>query len=407
MFEIGLGVAFFTAIVLVLVLAVLAVRAKLVATGDVEITVNEATKFQAPVGQKLLAALAQAEIYLPSSCRGVGTCGLCRIQVLAGGGDLLPTETAHITNREAAQGLRLACQVTVREDISVRVADEVLGVREWVCTVRTNRHIATLIKELVLDLPAGETIEFRAGSYVQVFCPPYRARYRDFDIGEAYRGEWDRLDLWRHEAGTTEETSRPYSMANYPEENTEVMLDVRVAIPPPGSPDSVPPGVVSSYLFGLKPGDTLTVMGPYGHFFATDTDAEMVFVGGGVGMAPMRSHIFDQLKRLKSTRKISFWYGARNQRELLYKEDFEQLAEAHDNFLWFVALSDLEPEDDWPGMRGFIHEALYGHYLIDHAAPEECEYYLCGPPMMIIAVRSMLDSLGVDPDNIFLDDFGG
>ncbi len=405
MFEIGLGVALFTALVLVLVLAILGARSRLVAKGIVEITVNETRSVTAPVGGKLLDALAEAGIHMPSSC-GIGQCGRCRVKVLKGGGEILPTEMVHITKREARQGARLACQVTLKQDMIVQVPDEVFGVKQWQCTVRSNRSIATLIKELVLDLPPGETVDFRAGSYVQIACPPYRARFEDFDVGSEYRAEWDRLGLWRYQAGTAQPTTRAYSMASYPEENSFVMLDVRIAIPPPGAPDTVPPGVVSSYLFDLKPGDKVTVLGPYGHFFATQTDREMVFVGGGVGMAPMRSHILDQLKRLDSGRKISFWYGARNRRELLYKEDFDRLQAAHDNFAWFVALSDPEPGDNWRGPTGFIHEVLYRNYLKDHPAPEDCEYYLCGPPVMLRAVMNMLDSLGVDPDNIFFDDFG-
>jgi Na+-transporting NADH:ubiquinone oxidoreductase subunit F len=387
MIEIALGVALFTAIVVVLVLAILAARSRLVATGTVAVTVNESKAIEASTGDKLLTALSAAGIHLPSACGGVGTCGQCRVRVTDGGGAILPTERASITKREAALGDRLACQVTVKRDMAVRVPDEVFGVKRWDCTVRSNRNIATLIKE--------------------VHCPPYRARFTEFDIAPDYRGEWDRLDLWRYEARTAEATTRAYSLANYPAENTEVRLDIRIAIPPPAAPDTVPPGVVSSYLFGLAPGDTLAVLGPYGNFFATDSDAEMVFVGGGVGMAPMRAHIFDHLLRLKSGRKITFWYGARNRREIIYKEDFDRLQAAHDNFDWFVALSDPEPADDWQGMTGFVHDMLYEHYLKDHPAPEACEYYLCGPPMMIRAVRNMLDSLGVDPDNIFFDDFGG
>lgn len=406
MFEIGLGVALFIAIVLVLVLVILAVRARLIPSGQASVVVNDEKTITAPLGGSLLSALTDAGIYMPASC-GVGQCGQCRVTVLQGGGEILPIETVHITKREAAQGARLACQVTVRQDMAVVIPEDIFGVKHWECTVRSNRNIATLIKELILDLPPGETIDFRAGSYVQITCPPYRARFTDFDIDSEYRGEWDRLDLWRYEAGTDKAAARAYSMASYPEENTVIILDIRVAIPPPGVPDTVPAGVVSSYIFGLKPGDKVSVSGPYGHFFATDTEKEMVFVGGGVGMAPMRSHIFDQLERLKSTRKITFWYGARNRRELLYKEDFDRLQDEHANFEWFVALSEPETADDWHGPTGFIHDVLYEQYLKDHPAPEDCEYYLCGPPVMIRAVRRTLDSLGVDPESIFFDDFGG
>jgi Na+-transporting NADH:ubiquinone oxidoreductase subunit F len=407
MLEIGLGVALFTSIILVLVLVILFARSKLVATGEVDVTVNESRTIRTQVGGKLLDVLADAGILLPSACGGMGTCGQCRVRILEGGGAVLPTERTHITRREVAQGERLACQLTVRQEMAVQVPDEAFGVNQWECTVRSNDNIATLIKELVLELPPGEVIDFRAGGYVQVTCPPYRLGFSDLDIGADYGGEWDRLNLWRYEAGTDRPATRAYSLASYPEENDIVMLDVRVAVPPPGARDSVPPGIVSSYIFGLKKGDKVTVSGPYGNFYATDTGNEMVFVGGGVGMAPMRSHIFDQLKRLKSERKITFWFGARNARELLYREEFDRLQAEHDNFRWFAALSEPDPEGDWKGMTGFIHEALYEHYLKDHPAPEDCEYYLCGPPMMIRAVMNMLDSLGVDPDNIFYDDFGG
>jgi len=406
MLEIGLGVAVFTAIVLVLVLVILLARSKLVATGEAEITVNESRKFKAPMGDKLLTALDEAGIHLPSTCLGVGMCGQCRVKVQGGGGAILPTEKAHITKREANEGARLACQVTIKQAMAVEVPDEIFGVKQWQCTVRSNKNIGTLIKELVLDLPVGETIDFRAGSYVQISCPAYQARFADFDIDAEYQGEWQRLGLRKYEVATKMPESRAYSMASHPGENSFIRLDVRIAIPPPGAPDTVPPGIVSSYIFGLKPGDKVKVTGPFGRFFAKDTTKEMVFIGGGVGMAPMRSHIFHQLIGLKSQRKITFWYGARNRREILYAEDFDDLQAKHDNFQWFVALSDPRPQDDRKGMKGFIHEALLEHYLKDHPAPEDCEYYLCGPPLMVRAVRNMLDMLGVDQDNIFFDDFG-
>ena len=407
MLEIGLGVALFTGIVLCLVLVILAVRSRLVATGEVDITVNDEKTLRTKTGHKLLGALAQAGIYLPSACGGVGTCGQCRLQVLQGGGAMLPTEAALFTKREAAEGMRLACQTTVKQDMAVRVPEEVFGVRQWKCTVRSNANVATLIKQLVLELPPGQTIDFRAGSYVQISCPAYQANFADFDIEPEYRAEWDRFDWWRLQAKTTVPTTRAYSMANHPDENDVITLVVRIAIPPPGAPESVPPGIVSSYIFSLKAGDNIELSGPYGHFFATETDSEMVFVGGGAGMAPMRSHIFAQLEHLKSKRKITFWYGARSRQDLFYAGDFDRLQAEHDNFQWFVALSEPRPEDHWPGKTGFIHEVLYESYLKDHPAPEDCEYYLCGPPVMVKAVRNMLDNLGVDPDNVFFDEYGG
>ncbi len=407
MLEIVLGVFLFTGIVLCLVLLILGVRSQLVVSGEVRLIVNDGEPVTARTGDKLLGALSEMGIHLPSACGGMGTCGQCRVEILTGGGAILPTEAAQFTRREAADGARLACQVTIKQDVTVRVPDEVFGVRQWNCTVRSNANVATLMKQLVLDLPPGETIDFRAGSYVQIDCPPYEARFADFDIGPAYRDDWDRLGLLRYRAGARVPTSRAYSMANYPAENDIVMLVVRIAIPPPGAAETVPPGVVSSYLFSLKPGDIVSVSGPFGHFHATDSDREMVFIGGGAGMAPMRAHIFDQLKRLNSTRKISFWYGARSRRELFFVDEFDRLQEEHGNFRWRAALSEPRPGDDWRGRTGFIHDVLGEDYLNDHPAPEECEYYVCGPPMMIRAVRNMLDNLGVDPENIFFDDFGG
>ena len=407
MLEIGLGVMLFVVIVLALALLILAVRTRLTPDGEARLTVNETKTSLVGIGGKLLAALDDMDIHLPSACGGRGTCGQCRVQVATGGGDILPTERALISKREAASGTRLACQLTVRDDMELSVADEIFGVREWRCRVRSNDNLTTLIKELVLDLPVGETIDFRAGSYVLLSCPPYSSDFRDFEIAPDYRGEWDRLDLWRYKAGSEEATARGYSLANHPAENSFIQLDVRIAIPPPGAAEDVPPGVVSSYIFGLRPGDEVTVSGPFGNSFTTDSDREMIFVGGGVGMAPMRSHIFDQLLRLETKRKIGFWYGARNVREILYREDFERLAAEFENFSWQVALSDPVAEGEWRGLSGFIHEALYQNYLKDHAMPEDCDYYLCGPPMMVTAVRNMLDSLGVDSDNIFFDDFGG
>jgi Na+-transporting NADH:ubiquinone oxidoreductase subunit F len=408
MVEIALGVGLFIAILLSLVAIVLFARARLVPKGEVEIAVNGSRTLTAPLGVKLLAALSEAGIQLPSACGGVGTCGQCQLRLVDGGdGAPLPIELAQISRRDAIHGTRLACQVVVREAMTVEVPDEIFGVREWRCVVRSNDNISTFIKELMLDLPAGEPIEFRAGGYVLVTCPAYQVIFTDFDIGAGYRGEWDRLGLWSHRAGTNQATTRAYSLANQPAENDRVMLNVRLAIPPPGASAEVPAGIVSSYLFNLRPGDELTVTGPYGHFFANESTAEMIFIGGGVGMAPMRSHILDQLENRKTERKISFWFGARNGRELLYRETFDRLAAAHENFAWHVALSDPEPEDRWDGTVGFIHDVLHECYLAAHSAPETCEYYLCGPPMMTKAVINLLDSLGVDGENIFFDDFGG
>ncbi len=407
MIEIVLGVVLFTAIVIALVLVIIGARSRLVATGTVDVVVNDERTIKAPVGSKLLGALSDAHLFVASACGGGGTCAQCRVQVLEGGGAILPTETTHITKREAAHGDRLSCQVTVKQPMRIHVPEEVFGVRKWACTVRSNRNVATFIKELVLELPADEEVPFRAGGYIQIECPPHRVKFSDFEIEERFRGDWDRFNLWKLESRVKEPVTRAYSMANYPLEKDIIMLNVRIATPPPGAPAEVPPGAMSSYIFGLKPGDKTTISGPFGEFYARETENEMVFVGGGAGMAPMRSHIFDQLERIKTRRKMTFWYGARSKREMFYVEDFDRLAKAHDNFEWHVALSDPLPTDDWKGYTGFIHNVLFENYLKDHPAPEDCEYYLCGPPMMNAAVINMLEDLGVERDHILLDDFGG
>ena len=406
MLEIGLGVLLFTAIVLALVGVILFARSRLVPSGELDILINEERTISSPAGVKLLGALAEAKLFVASACGGGGSCGQCRVRILEGGGSILPTETSHINKREAAHGERLACQVVVKQDMKIEIPREVFGVKKWRCRVRSNDSVSTFIKELVLELPEGEDIAFRAGGYIQIECPPHRIRYQDFDIPERFRGDWDRYKLWRYESVVKSPVVRAYSMANYPGEKGIVMLNVRVATPPPSNPD-LPPGVMSSYIFSLKSGDEITVSGPFGEFFAKETDNEMIFVGGGAGMAPMRSHIFDQLKRLNSKRKISFWYGARSKREIFYHDDFEQLRKAHQNFQWHVALSDPLPEDEWTGYTGFIHQVLLDNYLAEHPSPDECEYYLCGPPMMTAAVIKMLLDLGVERENILMDDFGG
>ena len=405
--EIFYSVIVFTAILLILVLLILWVRARLVPSGDVNIRINEKRDLKVPVGDRLLSTLADNGIFVPSACGGGGTCGQCKVRVAEGGGSLLPTEAALINKREAAEGERLACQVAVSQDMVISVPEDVFGVKKWECTVRSNDNVATFIKELVLELPPGETLDFKAGGYIQIECPPHELSYRTFDIGEKFIGDWERFKLLDLKSVVTEPTMRAYSMASYPEENDIIMLNVRIATPPPNAGKKVPTGVMSSYIFNLKPGDKVMVSGPYGEFFARNTDAEMVFIGGGAGMAPMRSHIFDQLKRLHSKRKITFWYGARSLREAFYVEELDELAATHENFSWHLALSDPLPEDEWTGLVGFIHNVLYENYLRDHPAPEDCEYYLCGPPMMTAAVERLLDGLGVEKENILFDDFGG
>ena len=403
-----LGVVMFTLIVLALVAVILLAKSFLVATGTVTIRINDDPEktLTVPVGDKLLNTLADFKIYLPSACGGGGTCGECKVKVKEGGGDVLPTERARLTRRQIREKYRLSCQLTVKGDLSLEIPPELFEIKKLECTVRSNKNVATFIKELILDLPEGERLDFRAGGYIQIEAPPHTVKFSDFDIEEEYRPDWDKHNLWRYVSVVKEPIVRAYSMANYPEENDIIMLNVRIATPPPSHPEA-PPGQMSSYIFSLKPGDKVTVSGPYGEFFARETDNEMIFVGGGAGMAPMRSHIFDQLKRLRTKRKISFWYGARSLREMFYVEDFDRLAREHDNFEWHVGLSEPLPEDNWTGFTGFIHEMLYQEYLKDHPAPEDCEYYLCGPPMMIAAVTKMLDDLGVEEENIMFDDFGG
>ena len=405
--EILLGVAMFTGIVLLLVILILAAKSQLVASGNVQIVVNEQKTLSVPTGGKLLGALAGQEIFVSSACGGGGTCAQCKVIVESGGGEILPTERTHINNRQAREGLRLACQVPVKQDMHIEVPPEVFETKKWQCTVRSNRNVATFIKELVLELPPGEEVGFKAGGFIQIQCPPHHLRYQDFNIDSEYHEDWDKYNLWKLESTVNEPVVRAYSMANYPGEQGIIMLNVRVATPPPRAPEGTPPGKMSSYIFNLKPGDQCTISGPYGEFFIKETDAEMIYIGGGAGMAPLRSHVFELFKRRHTQRKVSYWYGARSLREMFYQEEFEALEAENPNFSWNVALSEPLPEDNWTGYQGFIHQVLYDHYLKDHPAPEDCEYYICGPPMMLQAVLRTLDNLGVESDNIVYDDFGG
>lgn len=406
--EITLGIAMFTVIVLALAVIILFAKSKLVNSGDITIEINNdpSKAINLPAGGKLLGALASKGIFVSSACGGGGSCGQCIVKVTEGGGDILPTELSHISKREAKEGYRLSCQVNVKNSMKIELPEEVFGVKKWECTVISNDNKATFIKELKLQIPEGEEVPFRAGGYIQIEADPHTVAYKDFDIPEEYHEDWDKFNLWRYVSKVDEHIIRAYSMASYPEEKGIIMLNVRIATPPPNNPD-VAPGQMSSYIWSLKAGDKVTISGPFGEFFAKETDAEMVFVGGGAGMAPMRSHIFDQLKRLKSKRKMSFWYGARSKREMFYVEDFDTLQAENDNFVWHVALSDPQPGDNWDGYTGFIHNVLYENYLKDHEAPEDCEYYMCGPPIMNASVIKMLKDLGVEDENILLDDFGG
>lgn len=408
--EVILGVLMFTGVILALVAIILVARSKLVSTGDINIMINEDPdkSIIASAGGKLLGLLADKKIFLSSACGGGGTCAQCKVIVHEGGGDILPTELSHITKREAKEGWRLACQVTCKQDMKIEVEEEFFGVKKWDCIVKSNDNVATFIKELVLKLPEGEAVPFRAGGYIQIERPAgLTINYKDFDVQEEYREDWDKFNLWQYVSTVKDETIRAYSMANYPEEKGIIMLNVRIASPPPRAPKGTPPGKMSSFIFNLKEGDKVTISGPFGEFFARDTDKEMIFVGGGAGMAPMRSHIFDQFKRIQTNRKVTFWYGARSKREMFYVEDFDSIQAENENFKWHVALSEPQPDDNWSGYTGFIHNVLFEQYLKDHPAPEDCEYYLCGPPIMNQCVIDMLLSLGVERDDIMLDDFGG
>ncbi|MGB6368441.1 MAG: NADH:ubiquinone reductase (Na(+)-transporting) subunit F [Thermoanaerobaculia bacterium] len=408
MTTVALGVFMFTFVIVSLVAFLMMARSKLVATGNVSIVVNAdpSNALTTMAGGTLLGTLAAEKIFIPSACGGKGSCGVCKVNVTEGGGAMLPTEISHINRGEAREGCRLACQVKIKGDMQIEVPAEIFDVRKWVCKVRSNRNVATFIKELVLELPPGDEVPFRAGGYIQIESPPHIVQYKNFDIDSDYREDWDKFDMWRYVSKVDEEVTRAYSMANYPEERGMIMLNVRVASPPPRLPEGTPPGKMSSFIFNLKPEDEVTISGPFGEFYARETDAEMMFIGGGAGMAPMRSHIFDQLRRLASKRKITYWYGARSLREAFYQEDFDELARDCDNFEWHLALSEPQPEDNWTGYTGFIHQVVHDNYLKDHPAPEDIEYYLCGPPLMLQACRQMFDDLGVEPENVLFDDFG-
>jgi len=405
---VGLSIALFTGIILALVFILLWAESKLVHKGDVNILINddEEKSLKTPAGRTLLQTLLAHKIYLPSACGGAGTCGVCTCQIFEGGGDILPTERTHITMKEAKNHLRLACQVKVRENMKIHVPEEIFSIQKYECTVRSNNNVASFIKELVLELPGGETMDYKAGGYIQIDVPEYEnLSYRSFDIDKEYKEEWDRFDMWQYIANNDEEITRAYSMASFPAENNIVMLNVRIASPPPDKPD-VPPGLASSYIFNLKPGDKVMVSGPYGEFFIKDTQKEMVYIGGGAGMAPMRSHIFHLLKTLNTDRKVSFWYGARSLQEMFYEDEFYELKQKFPNFSFYIALSEPLPEDNWDGLTGFIHQVVLDEHLMKHDDPEEIEFYMCGPPLMNSAVLKMLDDMGVESEQIAFDDFG-
>ena len=400
-----LSTAVFSGIILVLTAILSFMEAKVAKRGDRNVYINdEKDPLKVPGGKTLLRVLADKKIFLPSACGGKGTCATCKCQVLEGGGDILPTETGQLTRKEQRDHYRLSCQVKIREDLKIKIPPEIFKIKEYACAVRSNRNVATFIKELVLEIP--EPLDFKSGGYIQINVPPYKLNYCDFKIAEEYHPDWKKYGLWSLKAENDEPVSRAYSMANHPAEQGLVILNVRIATPPPNDM-GLPPGIVSSHIFNLKSGDKVTISGPYGDFFIKDTKREMIYVGGGAGMAPLRSHLFHLFHTLETKdRKISYWYGARSRREMFYTEGFREIEKKFPNFSYHVALSDPLPEDKWDGDGGFIHQVLYDNYLKNHEEPEEIEYYLCGPPMMLEAMRKMLDSLGVPSEMIAFDDFG-
>ena len=402
MLEATLGVLFFSGIVLVLTLFVLGARRLLVPSGVCKIEINGRKTVEAEIGQRLLAVFQSTGLHPPSACAGAGTCGLCKARVVVGGGEVGPQELAHLSQSEVRRGTRLACQVPVLGPMSVEIDEAYFDIKPWQCQVASVRNVSTLIREIVLTLPEGEPMEFRAGGFVELTCPPYRVNFSEFAIEAEFRDVWDQQKLWQLSAASEDAVTRAYSMANHPAEKGLIILNIRIALPPPGKP----PGIVSSWLFSLKTGDTVTLRGPYGHFAVEPSERELVFIGGGAGMAPLRAQILDLLETQASPRKISYWYGARSRRELYYVDVFERLQSEYDNFEWHPALSEPGKGDDWSGARGFIHQVAYDQYLSRHASPETCEYYLCGPPLMVQSVLAMLDELGVDAENIHYDDFG-
>jgi len=395
-------------IILFLVSLLLIASSKLQPQGEVKISINDGSdSISVKPGTSLLSALSSKNIYLPSACGGGGTCAVCKCQVVDGGGDILATEKTHITRKDAQDNWRLACQVKVRNDLDIKVKDEVLSIKKWECTVKSNDNVATFIKELIVELPEGQNLDFQSGGYIQIDIPKYEVDFNNFDIHKEYHEDWDKFKIWDFKMKNEEEIFRAYSMANHPAEGNIVMLNVRIATPPPPLWNEVPPGIASSYIFDLKPGDKVTISGPYGDFFIKDTEREMVYVGGGAGMAPLRSHIFHLFHTLKTGRKVSYWYGARSKREMFYDDHFKKIQDKFPNFEYHVALSDPMPEDNWKGFTGFIHQVVHDNYLKEHEDPTEIEYYMCGPPMMNTAVTKMLEDLGVEEDMIDYDDFGG
>ena len=406
-----ISVAVFLLLTLLLVVVLLVAKSKLVPSGNVKLTINGEKEAEVPIGGTLLNTLQSENIYLSSACGGSGSCGQCRCRVVEGGGEILPTEKGFFSRKEQSEHWRLACQTKVKEDMEVIVPEEVFGVKEWECEVISNRNVSTFIKEFVVKLPEGEVMNFKSGSYAQITIPPYDIKYSDYDIDEKFRGDWDHFDMWSLTCKNDTETIRAYSMANYPAEGNIITLNVRIATPPMDRAThkwmNVSPGISSSYIFSLKPGDKVRMSGPYGDFHIQDTDAEMLYIGGGAGMAPLRAQILHLFRTLHTGRKVSYWYGARSKKEIFYEEDFREIEKQFPNFSFHIALSDPQPEDNWTGYTGFIHQVILDNYLKDHEAPEDIEYYMCGPGPMANAVKAMLENLGVERSQLFFDDFGG
>ena len=407
------AVIIFLVIILLLVAILLVAKAKLVQSGDVTVTINSDRKIVSQAGSSLLNVMAEDKVFLPSACGGQGNCGMCKCQVEEGGGEILPTEVGFFNRKQIKENYRLACQVKVKNDMEVKIPQEVLGIKKWECEVVSNNNVASFIKEFVVKLPEGEILDFKSGSYIQIDVPKYEAKFADMDIDEKFRDEWDKFKMWGLVSKNTEETYRAYSMANHPAEGNIVMLNIRIATPPFDRSTGtwaagINPGICSSYIFSRKPGDKVTVSGPYGDFHILDTKREMLYIGGGAGMAPLRSHLLHLFHTLKTTdRKISYWYGARSRREIFYEEDFRAIEREFPNFSFHIALSDPQPEDNWTGYTGFIHQVIYDNYLKTHDAPEDIEYYMCGPGPMANAVKKMLWDLGVPREMLMFDDFGG
>lgn len=408
---IAISILVFFVVILTLVSILLYAKSKLTPSGEVKLTINDEKELTVQPGSTVLSTLSDNKIYLPSACGGGGTCAMCKCQVIEGGGTILPTEKDFFTRREQQEQWRLGCQVKIREDMKIRVPEEVMGIKKWECEVLSNMNVATFIKEFVVKLPEGENMDFRSGAYIQIDVPRTEVDFSNIEVEEEFREEWDQFNMWDLKMKNTEPAYRAYSMANHPAEGNIIMLNIRIATPPwdrsKGAFMNVNPGICSSYIFSRKPGDKVSISGPFGDFFIKDTDNEMVYIGGGAGMAPLRSHIFHLFHTLKTDRKVSYWYGARSLREVFYEDEFRELEKEYPNFQFNLALSEPRSEDNWDGYTGFIHQVVYDNYLGRHEDPDEVEYYLCGPPMMNDAVLKMLYDLGVPDEMVDLDDFGG